>query len=72
MDRLIDTARLEVDPARRQVLMNQIQAIYGRDLPELPFFTAAAPYVRPKYLTGVPLFPVDVATYRIEDWRIKR
>ncbi len=72
MDRLIDAARLEVDPDRRQELMNRIQGIYATDLPEIPLFTSAAPYVRPKYLTGAPQYPVDLATYRIEDWRIAR
>jgi peptide/nickel transport system substrate-binding protein len=72
MDQLIDAARLEIDAAKRQALMVRIQALYAHDLPEIPLFTAAAAYVRPKYLTGVPLFAYDLSTYRIENWRSAR
>ena len=70
MDDLIDRARLEIDPMVRRVLMSQIQALYIRDLPEIPLFITAVPYVRPKTLTGVTFYPVDIGTYRIEDWRL--
>ena len=70
MDDLIDRARLEIDPVIRRKLMAQIQALYVRDLPEIPLFITSVPYVRPKALTGLTFYPVDVGTYRIEDWRL--
>jgi peptide/nickel transport system substrate-binding protein len=70
MDDLIDRSRLEIDPMVRRALMAQIQALYVRDLPEIPLFITAVPYVRPKFLTGLTFYPVDIGTYRIEDWRL--
>ena len=70
MDVLIDRARLEIDPVLRRTLMARIQVLYVRDLPEIPLFITAVPYVRPKALTGLTFYPVDVGTYRIEDWRL--
>ena len=70
MDRLIDRIETELDPEARRTLWAKLQALYARDLPALPLYFRAAPYVFPKWLKGVtPTGHQYPTTLWIEEWR---
>jgi peptide/nickel transport system substrate-binding protein len=71
VDRLIDRIETELDPARRTELWHQLLRIYARDLPSLPLFWRAQPFVLPKWLEGVqPTGHQYPTTFWVEDWRV--
>src|SRR5690606_30435063 len=53
MDRLIEETDVELDPERRRALWHQIQAVYAEELPVLPLYYRADPYVLPQWLAGL-------------------
>lgn len=70
MDQLIDLIERELDPAARLPLWAELQTLYATDLPVLPLFFRAEPYVLPKWLAGIrPTGHLVTTTMWIEEWR---
>ena len=70
MDELIDSMERELDPQRRAELWHELLQIYARDLPALPLYWRAQPYVLPLWLQGVePTGHQYPTTLWVEDWR---
>jgi peptide/nickel transport system substrate-binding protein len=70
-DSLIDAIEIELDRHRREILWHRLQALYAEELPDLPLFFRADPYVLPKWLKGVtPTGNQFPTTLWIEDWRV--
>ncbi len=68
-DRLIDAIEVELDGEKRRLLWARLQQVYAGDLPVIPLFFRADPFIVPKWLTGVqPTGHQDPTTYRVEDW----
>lgn len=53
MDALIDALDAELDPAKRQQLWAELQALYAEDLPALPLFFTTAGFITPDWLKGL-------------------
>lgn len=71
MDRLIETAEVELDRDKRKALWAGIQRIYAAELPAIPLYFRAESYVLPKWLTGVrPTGHKYGTTNWIEDWGV--
>jgi len=70
MDRLIEATEIELDPERRRELWHQIQAIYAEELPALPLYFRADPFILPKWLEGVVPTGHQYGTAQwVEYWR---
>jgi peptide/nickel transport system substrate-binding protein len=70
-DRLIDTIEITLDRDRRAELWHRLEALYAAELPALPLYFRADPYVLPKWLQGVaPTGHQYPTTLWIEDWRV--
>lgn len=72
MDKLINATLAELDPAVRKGYWSRMQAIYTEEVPVLPLFFRADPFVIPKWLSGVkPTGNSAPSTLSIEYWRTK-
>jgi peptide/nickel transport system substrate-binding protein len=70
MDKLIDDIEVELDKEKRRVMWHRIQEIYAEELPVLPLFSRADPYIVPKWLTGmVPTGHQYYSSLWVEYWR---
>lgn len=70
MDRALDAAERELDVAKRRVIFAEIQKLYADDLPVLPLYHRADPFIFPKQLKGVrPTGHLNSSTLWIEEWR---
>ncbi|MFO0995342.1 MAG: peptide ABC transporter substrate-binding protein [Alphaproteobacteria bacterium] len=70
VDALIDKIELELDRAARQKLWARLQTIYAEELPALPLFFRADPFILPLWLQGVePTGHQYPTTLWVEDWR---
>ena len=70
MDRLIDKIEVELDRETRRALWRRIQEIYATELPVIPLYFRANPYVLPMWLKGVePTGHQDPSTLWVENWR---
>ncbi len=70
MDDLIDRLEVELDRDKRQAMWAELQRIYATDLPVLPLYWRAQPYVLPKWLEGVrPTGHQGTTTLWVEEWR---
>ncbi len=73
MDRLIEGIEVELDRDARLALWRRLQHIYAEDLPVIPLYFRAEPYVFPKGLKGVePTGHLVTTTNWIEHWRVER
>lgn len=71
MDRLIEQIEVELDRDRRRQLWHAQQQLYARDLPVLPLFFRADPFVVPKWLQGIePTGHQYPTTLWVENWRV--
>lgn len=69
MDSLLDRIETELDADKRRTLWRELQHIYARDLPALPLYFRAQPFVSPPWLEGVePTGHQFPTTLWIEDW----
>lgn len=69
-DRLIDAIEVELDRERRRALWDQLQTLYAEELPALPLYYRAEPYVLPTWLVGVtPTGHQYPSTLWVEQWR---
>lgn len=73
MDKILDRFDVELDLAKRKVLAAEMQRIYVEELPVLPLYFRAEPFILPKWLKGVvPTGQSDGSTLWIEQWRDTR
>lgn len=73
MDRLIDEVEVELDREKRRVLWHRIQEKYIEDLPALPLFYRADPFIVPTWLEGIePTGHQDPSSLWVETWRSTR
>jgi peptide/nickel transport system substrate-binding protein len=70
VDATIDRIEVELDRARRLALWHRLQEIYMDELPVLPLYFRANPFVIPKWLTGIePTGHSGSTTYWVENWK---
>ncbi len=70
MDDLIERAEIELDRTERERLWHAIQAIYAEELPALPLFFRANPFILPLWLEGlVPTGHQYSSSLYVETWR---
>jgi peptide/nickel transport system substrate-binding protein len=73
MDRLIDRIEVELDRAKRKELWRRLQRLYVEELPVIPLYWRAEPYILPKWLKGVrPTGHQGTTTLWVEEWRDSR
>ncbi len=73
MDALIDAIEVELDRAKRKDLWRRLQRLYVEELPVIPLYWRAAPFVLPKWLSGLrPTGHQGTTTLWIEEWRDAR
>jgi peptide/nickel transport system substrate-binding protein len=71
VDALIDAIEVELDEGKRRALWHQLQAIYAEELPALPLFFRANPFVLPHWLGGVaPTGHQYPTTLWAEEWSV--
>lgn len=69
MDALLEKIEVELDRTKRQKLWHRFQTIYADDLPVIPLYFRAEPYILPKWLKGlVPTGHQDPSTLWVEHW----
>jgi peptide/nickel transport system substrate-binding protein len=71
VDALIDAIEVELDEGKRRGLWHRLQALYAEELPALPLFFRANPFVLPRWLKGlVPTGHQYPTTLWVEDWSV--
>jgi len=69
-DHLLDAIEVELDRSKRATLWRQLQALYAEELPALPLFFRAEPFILPKWLVGLtPTGHEYPSTLWVEQWR---
>ena len=72
MDVLLEIIETELDRTKRQKLWHSLQRIYANELPVIPLYFRANPYVIPKWLTGVvPTGHQYPTSHWVEKWKSK-
>ena len=70
MDALLDQMERELDREKRRDLWHRMQSIYVRDLPAIPLYWRAEPYILPKWLEGLrPTGHQYTTALWVEEWR---
>ena len=70
MDELIDAIEIELDREKRKALWQDLQRLYAEELPVIPLYWRAEPYILPKWLKGVrPTGHLGTTTLWVEEWR---
>ena len=70
LDVVLRDAYKEVDPQKRQAMLDDVQATLMDDLPRIPLYDGANAYVSPKWMTGLtPPQSTYVDTLWIEYWK---
>ncbi|MFQ6016932.1 MAG: peptide ABC transporter substrate-binding protein [Kiloniellaceae bacterium] len=73
MDALVDAIEVELDREKRKELWSRLQRLYVEELPVIPLYWRAAPYILPKWLKGIrPTGHQGTTTLWIEEWRDAR
>jgi len=69
-DHLLDAIEVELDRPKRAALWQRLQALYAEELPALPLFFRAEPFILPKWLVGLtPTGHEYPSTLWVEQWR---
>lgn len=69
MDRVLDDLETVCDEAPNRALWNRMQALYAEELPVIPLYFRANPYIMPKWLKGiVPTGHQYPSTLSVETW----
>ena len=72
VDTLIEAIELDLNRETRKAKWRELQHIYATDLPALPLFFRANPYVIPKWLKGIrPTGHQAPTTLWVEEWRVE-
>ncbi|CCG42877.1 peptide ABC transporter substrate-binding protein [Magnetospirillum molischianum] len=70
MDALLDAIEAETDRPHRKALWRDLQQLYAEDLPSLPLYFRADPFILPKGMSGLtPTGHQDPSPYWVEQWR---
>ncbi|OHC75293.1 MAG: peptide ABC transporter [Rhodospirillales bacterium RIFCSPLOWO2_12_FULL_58_28] len=70
MDALVDRIEVELDRPKRKDMWRRLQEIYAEELPVIPLYFLAEPYILPTWLKGlVPTGHQDPSTLWVENWR---
>jgi peptide/nickel transport system substrate-binding protein len=70
MDALIDKIEVELGREKRRAMWRRIQEIYATELPVLPLYFRADPFIIPKWLKGVePTGHQYPSSLWVENWR---
>jgi len=70
VDALIDAIEVDLNRETRAQKWAELQRLYTEDLPALPLYFRADPYVIPKWLKGVrPTGHQSPTTLWVEEWR---
>ncbi len=71
VDKLIDAIERELDREKRRVLWHRLQRIYADELPVIPLYFRAMPFIVPKWLKGIrPTGHQEPTTLWVEDWTV--
>lgn len=71
-DSIIDALETTCEDPEKQAFWDRLQTIYAEDLPTLPLYYRAMPYVLPQWLEGLtPTGHLDPSTLYVEHWRPK-
>ena len=69
MDALIDAIEVEIDRDKRQDLWRDLQELYAEDLPVIPLYWRADPYILPNWLKGLrPTGHMQISPLWVEEW----
>jgi peptide/nickel transport system substrate-binding protein len=69
MDTVLDDVEIICEPKANQALWNRLQTIYSNELPVLPLYFRATPFILPKWLKGIrPTGHQYSTTLWVEDW----
>ena len=72
MDELLEAIEVELDRTKRARLWRRLQEIYATELPGIPLYFRAEPYILPKWLTGLePTGHQDPSPLWGENWGVK-
>jgi peptide/nickel transport system substrate-binding protein len=72
-DALIDRLEVELDREARRTIWHRLQEIYAGELPALPLYFRASPFILPKWLKGLtPTGHQYPTTLWVENWRAER
>ena len=72
MDDALDRIRVECGDDAQALLWSKIQTLYAEDLPVLPLYFRATPFVLPKWLAGVrPTGHQYPSTLWVEEWTVR-
>jgi peptide/nickel transport system substrate-binding protein len=72
VDQLIDSIEVQLDKNKRAQMWSRLQHIYAEEIPVIPLYFRANPYVLPKWLSGVePTGHQYPSSLWIENWKRK-
>ena len=72
LDKVLDAVEIVCEPQANAALWNELQTIYSTELPVLPLYFRATPFVLPKWLKGIrPTGHQYTTTLWIEEWFAK-
>jgi len=70
MDELLEAIEVELDRPMRAKRWRRLQEIYATELPVIPLYFRADPYILPKWLKGLePTGHQDISALWVENWR---
>ncbi|MBN4083194.1 peptide ABC transporter substrate-binding protein, partial [bacterium AH-315-B06] len=73
MDKVLDEVELVCEEKANKALWRDLQRIYAEELPVLPLYFRANPFIVPKWLKGVrPTGHQFSSTLWIEDWWVDK
>lgn len=71
MDKLLKALEIELDPQKRKTMWAEAQRLYATDLPSLPLYFRADPFILPKWLGGVrPTGNQYPTSLWVTDWHV--
>ncbi|MEK9724902.1 MAG: peptide ABC transporter substrate-binding protein, partial [Rhodospirillaceae bacterium] len=69
VDALLESIETELDRAKREVMWHRLQTIYAEELPVIPLYYRANPFIIPKWLKGIePTGHQFPSAYWVEKW----
>ena len=69
LDKILDEIETVCKPRQNQKLWNRLQSIYSTELPALPLYFRATPFIFPKWLKGIrPTGHQYTTTLWVEEW----
>lgn len=73
MDKALDDAETNCDPAENRAIWKDLQRVYAEELPALPLYFRANPFITPKWLKGiVPTGHQFPTTLWVENWHASK